>query len=99
MRESWTFVNSGKGLFKTLPAGNYEYPFDTVIRGDSSESVEGASDNWIVYRMKATIDRGLLSTNVYARKHIRVIRTFDAGALELAHAMVGTDISFCANHS
>ena len=53
------------------------------------ESVEGLADSWVIYRLKATIERSLLTANVQARKHVRVIRTFDPSALELAHAMVG----------
>ncbi|MCJ1351070.1 MAG: hypothetical protein MMC33_001052 [Icmadophila ericetorum] len=86
-RENWNFVNPGKGHSETLPAGNYEYPFEAIVPGNMPESIEGLPDSWIVYRMKATIDRGIWASNVYARKHIRIIRTFDPGALELAHAM------------
>lgn len=81
-RHVWEFVNVGTKRGDTLPAGNYEWPFDHVFPGHFPESVEGLWDDWIIYRMKATIDRGLLAPNVFARKRIRVVRTLDTAALE-----------------
>ena len=71
-----------------LPAGNYEYPFDMILPGSTPESIEGLPETWLVYRMKATIERGILQQNSVVRKQVRVIRTLDTGALELVHAMV-----------
>ena len=59
-----------------------------ILPGSTPESVEGLTETWLVYRMKATIERGMLQPNSVARKQVRVIRTLDTGALELAHAMV-----------
>ena len=59
-----------------------------ILPGSTPESVEGLTDTWLVYRLKATIERGILQQNSVARKQVRVIRTLDTGALELAHAMV-----------
>lgn len=59
-----------------------------ILPGSTPESVEGLTDTWLVYRMKATIERGILQQNSVARKQVRVIRTLDTAALELAHAMV-----------
>ena len=83
-RHTWEFKKSSE----TLPAGNYEWPFDMVVIGSTPESVEGLLDNWIIYRMKATIERGLLQQNFVARKQVRIIRSLDPTALELAHSMV-----------
>ena len=58
--------------------------------GNVPESLEGLKNGWIIYRLKATIERGRFAKDVYARKHVRVIRTFDPSALELAHNMVCT---------
>lgn len=77
---------------ESLPAGNYEYPFEIVIPGDSPESVEGLGDSWVIYRLKATIERGRLLHNLYARKHMRIVRTLGPSALELAHEMVGASV-------
>lgn len=88
MRHTWDFTNLGKRSSETLLAGNYEYPFDLILPGSTPESVEGLTDTWIVYRMKATIERGLLQQNSVARKQVRIIRTLDSAALELAHVMV-----------
>ena len=87
-RHTWDFQNNGKLLAESLPAGNYEYPFDLILRGSMPESVEGLTETWIIYRMKATIERGMLQQNSVARKQVRLIRTLDTAALELAHAMV-----------
>ena len=59
-----------------------------ILPGSTPESVEGLADTWLVYRMKATIERGILQQNLVARKQVRVIRTLDTAALEFAHAMV-----------
>ena len=88
MRKIWDFQSSGKRNSENLPAGNYEYPFEMVLPGSTPESVEGLTDTWIVYRMKATIERNILQQNLVARKQVRIIRTLDPAALELAHAMV-----------
>ena len=59
-----------------------------ILPGSTPESIEGLTETWLVYRMKATIERGMLQQNAVARKQVRIIRTLDTGALELAHAMV-----------
>ena len=84
MRRTWDFQKSTE----TLRPGNYEWPFDMIIPGDTTESLEGLLETWVIYRMKATIERGMLQQNSIARKQVRVIRTLDPAALELAHAMV-----------
>jgi arrestin-related trafficking adapter 4/5/7 len=86
-RQDWSFALPGKKT-NVLQPGNYEHEFSLVIPGDMVESVEGLPDSWLIYRMKATIDRGWWASNLYARQHIRIIRTFDPSSLELAHAMV-----------
>lgn len=90
LRHTWDFQNNGKRSSEMLPAGNYEYPFNMILPGSTPESVEGLTETWLVYRMKATIERGMLQQNSVARKQVRIIRTLDTGALELAHAMVIT---------
>ncbi|RDA84602.1 hypothetical protein CP532_6047 [Ophiocordyceps camponoti-leonardi (nom. inval.)] len=75
------------GKSMTLPAGNYEYPFEFTLPGDTAESVEGIPEASITYRLKATVGRGKLAYDLHAYKHLRVIRTLEPGALELLHAM------------
>ncbi|MCJ1294443.1 hypothetical protein MMC34_006001 [Xylographa carneopallida] len=87
LREGWEFLESDKGQSKTLRAGNYEYPFEAILPGTSPESVEGLPDTWIIYRIKATVQRGRFAKDLITRKHFRVIRTFDDSALELSHGM------------
>ncbi|KAI4222276.1 MAG: hypothetical protein L6R36_006275 [Xanthoria steineri] len=87
LRKYWSFEPPGLSRGGTLAADNYEWHFDYVLPGSTPESVEGLDDSWIVYRMKATIDRGILAQNIITRKHIRVVRTLDTAALELFHEM------------
>lgn len=70
-----------------LPAGNYEYPFEYLLPGDTAESVEGIPEASITYKLKATVGRGKLAYDLHAYKHLRVIRTLEPGALEFLHAM------------
>ncbi|TWU77739.1 hypothetical protein ED733_008552 [Metarhizium rileyi] len=75
------------GKSTTLPAGNYEYPFEFMLPGDTAESVEGIPEASITYRLKATVGRGKLAYDLHAYKHLRIIRTLEPGALEFLHAM------------
>jgi hypothetical protein len=71
----------------TLPPGNYEWPFELMLNGDTTESVEGLREASVRYKLKATIARGKLLHDIHAYKQLRVIRTLEASALELIHAM------------
>ena len=51
------------------------------------ESVEGVDHSWIMYRFKAEIGRKY-QKDIVIRKPLRIVRTLDAGALELSHEMV-----------
>ncbi|MCJ1397494.1 hypothetical protein MMC11_000687 [Xylographa trunciseda] len=90
LHEDWDFVESDRGQSKTLRPGNYEYPFEAILPGTSPESVEGLPDTWVIYRIKATVQRGRFAKDLITRKHFRVIRTFDDSALELSHGMSKT---------
>lgn len=70
-----------------LPSGNYEWPFELVIPGSMAESVEGLQESHIMYKLKATVARGKLAYDLHAHKPVRIVRTLDPSALELAHAM------------
>ncbi|KAM7207440.1 Arrestin (or S-antigen), N-terminal domain containing protein [Naviculisporaceae sp. PSN 640] len=84
-----TKSNNDKGPNRsvTLGVGNYEYPFEFMLPGNLTESVEGLREGNITYRLKATICRGPLSHNLHAYKRLRIIRTLDPAALEVLHAM------------
>ncbi|KAF3937013.1 hypothetical protein ABW19_dt0209678 [Dactylella cylindrospora] len=71
----------------TIPAGNHEFPFHWIIRGDSPESVEGFNDASILWDLHATLERTLLSSDLHANKHFRVIRTLPHTALEFTQSM------------
>ncbi|KAG8672670.1 hypothetical protein FPOAC2_06064 [Fusarium poae] len=75
--------SSGKSL--TLPAGNYEWPFELLMPGDTSESLVGLPDASITYALRATINRGKLSRHTSCCKKLRIIRTLAPTALEFMH--------------
>lgn len=85
--KSWPFKVSGKSKTEILPPDNYEWAFDTILEGSLPESVEGLKDAWIIYRLKAEIGRRR-AKDIVVRKPLRIVRTLDSSALELAHAMV-----------
>ncbi|GFP54636.1 hypothetical protein ACSS6W_002467 [Trichoderma asperelloides] len=83
----WPAFVGTHGKSMTLPAGNYEYPFEYTLPGDTAESVEGIPEASITYRLKATVSRGKFAYDLHAYKHLRIIRTLEPGALEFLHAM------------
>ncbi|EED23327.1 carbon catabolite repression protein CreD, putative [Talaromyces stipitatus ATCC 10500] len=84
--KEWKFRDAGKGRTEILPADNYEFPFDVILEGSLPESVEGLHDTWVTYRFKAEIGRKY-ARDIVIRKPVRIVRTLDPSALELAHAM------------
>ncbi|KAF8422634.1 hypothetical protein EV426DRAFT_702446 [Tirmania nivea] len=75
--KDWQFLNfehDSKKCF-VLGVGNYEYPFEHIFPGNAPESVEGLDGAYVVYRMKAIIERPTFSHNIHAKKHLRVVRT------------------------
>jgi len=84
--KTWSFRDPGKGKTEILPPNNYEWPFSCILEGALPESVEGMKDAWIIYRLKAEISRKR-GRDIVVRKPLRIVRTLDANALELAHAM------------
>jgi hypothetical protein len=87
--KSWPFRVSGKTKTEILPPDNYEWPFDCILEGSLPESVEGLKDAWVIYRLKAEIGRRR-AKDIVVRKPLRLVRTLDPSALELAHAMVSS---------
>ncbi|CAG8976450.1 hypothetical protein HYALB_00008039 [Hymenoscyphus albidus] len=75
-----------------LQAGNYEWPFELVVPGGMAESIEGLSESHIIYRLKATVARGKLAYDLHTTKPVRIVRTLDPSALELAHSMTVENI-------
>ncbi|KAK5218990.1 hypothetical protein LTR72_008172 [Exophiala xenobiotica] len=84
--KTWSFRDPGKGKTEILHPNNYEWPFSCILEGALPESVEGMKDAWIIYRLKAEISRKR-GRDIVVRKPLRIVRTLDANALELAHAM------------
>lgn len=87
LEHRWAPFIGTHGKSMTLPAGNYEWPFEYTLPGDTAESVEGIPEASITYRLKATVGRGKLAYDLHTYKHLRIIRTLEPGALEFLHAM------------
>jgi arrestin-related trafficking adapter 4/5/7 len=71
-----------------LKADNHEFDFEFLIPGDQFESIEGLRHFWLAYELRATVERGMMNKNLVAKKHIRIIRTFDPTALEVSQEIV-----------
>ncbi|VBB80206.1 Putative protein of unknown function [Podospora comata] len=71
----------------TLGPGNYEWPFQVMLPGNTTESVEGLREASITYRLKASVVRGKFASDLSAYKRLRIIRTLESSALEFLHAM------------
>ncbi|KLO94832.1 Uncharacterized protein LW93_3517 [Fusarium fujikuroi] len=87
MKHKWPSLLETGGRSITLPAGNYEWPFELMMAGDTSESLEGIRDASITYGLRATISRGKLARHISCTKKLRIIRTFAPTALEFMHNM------------
>lgn len=87
MRHNWTPFVGETNHHNVLAPGNYEWPFEIRLSGETPESVEGLYQTGITYLFKATVSRGKLAKNLHAYKRLRIIRTLAPSALELNHAM------------
>jgi hypothetical protein len=65
-----------------INAGYHEWDFKFKMPSSTDQSVEGLPTNWVVYNLKATVDRGYMSKQLSATSHIRVIRTLGRDLLE-----------------
>ncbi|KAH9876431.1 hypothetical protein J1614_003562, partial [Plenodomus biglobosus] len=65
-----------------ISAGYHEWPFSFTMPSNLDQSVEGLATNWVVYNLKAHVDRGYMSKQLSASTHIRVIRTLGRDMLE-----------------
>ncbi|KAI1387962.1 uncharacterized protein F4822DRAFT_430712 [Hypoxylon trugodes] len=87
LRHTWPPFVGQTTHHNTLAPGNYEWPFELLLPGDTAESVEGLYQTGITYVLKATISKGKLAKNLHAYKRFRIIRTLEPAALEFNHAM------------
>jgi hypothetical protein len=81
-----SFVSSSSGHSSKgtlLLAGKYEWPFELEIKGSMAETIEGLTNSYILYILKAAITRGSLDSTIYAFKPIRIVRELDLAALGL----------------
>ncbi|KAF2139396.1 uncharacterized protein K452DRAFT_289949 [Aplosporella prunicola CBS 121167] len=78
LRESQLLYPASGGSKKTvhhMGPGVHEWNFKFSLKGSLPESVEGLAGSYIVYNLRATLDRGMMAKALYADKHIRIIRT------------------------
>ncbi|CAK7219281.1 hypothetical protein SBRCBS47491_003793 [Sporothrix bragantina] len=87
LNHAWAPFWGTPGKSAVLEKGNYEFPFELMLPGDTCESVEGLHEASITYKLKATIARGKLAYDLHAYKHVRIVRTLESSALEFLHAM------------
>jgi hypothetical protein len=87
LKHNWVPFVGETNHHNILAPGNYEWPFDIELPGDTAESVEGLYQTGITYLLKATVSRGKLAKNLHAYKRLRIVRTLEPAALELNHAM------------
>lgn len=87
LKHNWAPFVGETTHHNTLAPGNYEWPFEFLLPGDTAESVEGLYQTGITYVLKATVSRGKLAKNLHAYKRFRIIRTLEPAALEFNHAM------------
>ncbi|SPO04873.1 related to ROD1 - O-dinitrobenzene,calcium and zinc resistance protein [Cephalotrichum gorgonifer] len=87
LQHRWKPFVGGDGKGAVLQPGNYEFPFEYLVPGDTSESLEGVPEASITYRLKARVVRNRLASDIHTYKHVRIIRTLEPSALEFLHAM------------
>ncbi|KIN07057.1 hypothetical protein OIDMADRAFT_77064, partial [Oidiodendron maius Zn] len=93
---NWPSLTGGEPIStskdKFLPPGNYEWPFELVIDGSMTETIEGLTDTYIKYNLKATVTRGKLAHDLHAWKPIRIFRTLGEEALDQAGSVMVEDV-------
>ncbi|KAH7230740.1 hypothetical protein B0J15DRAFT_506257 [Fusarium solani] len=87
LEHKWPPFIGSRHSSTSLPAGNYEWPFEFMLPGSTAETVEGMSEACISYRLKATISRPKLLRAVYTRKRLRVFRTPSPDTLEMMQSL------------
>ncbi|PSN75280.1 carbon catabolite repression protein cred, partial [Corynespora cassiicola Philippines] len=76
-------VDGSKSKPHKLNAGPHEWDFKFKMPSSLDESVEGLPTNWIVYTLKATVERGYMAGGkLTTSSHIRVIRTLGRDLLD-----------------
>ena len=73
---------NNKNKAHKINAGHHEWDFTFKMPNNLDQSVEGLPTNWVVYNLKASVDRGYMSKQLSANCHIRVIRTLGRDLLE-----------------
>jgi hypothetical protein len=74
--------DGAKNKAHKINAGYHEWDFSFKIPANLDQSVEGLPSTWIVYNLKASVERGYMSKQLSAAAHIRVIRTLGRDLME-----------------
>ncbi|KAF2123549.1 hypothetical protein P153DRAFT_303627 [Dothidotthia symphoricarpi CBS 119687] len=75
-------IGDSKNKAHKINAGRHEWDFSFKMPSSLDQSVEGLPTNWVVYNLKATVDRGYMTKQLSATSHIRVIRTLGQDLME-----------------
>ncbi|KAI9712754.1 MAG: hypothetical protein M1820_001376 [Bogoriella megaspora] len=100
MSEKKTFYHEEKnltfdasaGAAHKLHRGQHVFPFKFLLTGAMPESVEGMNNAWIVYTLHARIERGYLTKDLTASRHIRIVRTLGQDEREMVQSRTNSDI-------
>ncbi|KAK3366442.1 hypothetical protein B0H63DRAFT_362891, partial [Podospora didyma] len=58
----------------TLPTGNYEWPFELMLPGHTTESIDGIREVSITYELNTSIGRGKFAYDLHASKRVYIGR-------------------------
>ncbi|RSM02428.1 hypothetical protein CDV31_010930 [Fusarium ambrosium] len=87
LQHKWPLFIGSRDTSTTLPAGNYEWPFNFILPGNTAETVEDIPEARITYALKATITRPKLLRDVRTRKRLRVFRIPSPDTLEMMQSL------------
>ncbi|XDT27478.1 Arrestin (or S-antigen), C-terminal domain [Nakaseomyces glabratus] len=83
--------DSTSSKYYTLIKGNYELPFNIVLPGTLPESIEGIPGVLLTYNLIANLEQTNPTATILCQKHLRVIRTLSADAVELSESVLFTN--------
>ena len=71
-----------------LRPGNHEWPFEILIKGVRTETLQGLSDTHISYHLRVVIERGAFAKDLRICKPVRIIRTYNPTSISLNQSVV-----------
>lgn len=70
-----------------VPPGNYTFPFEMIIPGDISETIECNRYAKLNYTLYATVERAVLQEHLNARRDVSIVRTVGVDNYDVAHTV------------